>query len=177
MEHINFKPWIGSKYATTNAFGKRILVLGESHYGNPYAATTDFTSDVVREYGQRTRYAFFTKVAKVLLQKDKSAWLSDVQRSEVWEHVAFYNYIQELVGDYSRQRPTYEMWLAAERPFLEVIAQLRPHLVLVLGTELARWIPALPAEITVCTIQHPSTGFDYTIWNPRFADAMSGLSA
>ncbi len=32
MEYVNFRPWIGKNYYTTGYEGKRILVLGESHY-------------------------------------------------------------------------------------------------------------------------------------------------
>lgn len=32
MSNINFKPWVGDKYLTEGFHGKRILVLGESHY-------------------------------------------------------------------------------------------------------------------------------------------------
>ena len=32
MEYVNFRPWIGKTYYTTGYEGKRILVLGESHY-------------------------------------------------------------------------------------------------------------------------------------------------
>ena len=32
MERINFRPWIGTEYNSGGIFGKRILVLSESHY-------------------------------------------------------------------------------------------------------------------------------------------------
>ena len=32
MSHMNFKPWVGKNYQSTGYKGKRILVLGESHY-------------------------------------------------------------------------------------------------------------------------------------------------
>lgn len=32
MSEINFKPWVGKKYLSEGYNGKRILVLGESHY-------------------------------------------------------------------------------------------------------------------------------------------------
>ena len=174
MEHVRFMPWIGSKYESGNRFGKRVLVLGESHYGDSSDANEDFTTFIVHKYGLPIGGGgFFAKVVKVLLQKDATIWLTAEERAETWEHVAFYNYIQAFVGDGARQRPTHEMWLAAERPFMEVVAALRPHLILALGKELERRMPALPAEITVCNIQHPSTGFSYAKWNPRFAEALA----
>lgn len=174
MEHVRFKPWIGSNFAATNRFGLRVLVLGESHYGDPQADNTDITPFVVRTYGMPVGGAqFFAKTVKVLLQMDSNVWLTAKDRAEIWEDVAFYNYVQEIVGDGPRQRPTNEMWIAAERPFLEVVDALRPHVVLALGRELERRMPALPSEIAVCNIQHPSTAFSYPRWNPRFADALA----
>jgi len=174
MEHVRFTPWIGSKYAAGNRFGLRVLVLGESHYGDPQADNTGITPFVVRNYGMPLGGGpFFAKTVKVLLQMDGTVGLTAKDRAETWEHVAFYNYIQEIVGDGPRQRPTHEMWLAAERPFLEVVEALRPNVVLALGRELERRMPALPAEIAVCSIQHPSTAFSYARWNPRFADALA----
>ena len=32
MSSINFEPWVGKNYSTTGYQGKKILVLGESHY-------------------------------------------------------------------------------------------------------------------------------------------------
>ena len=32
MDKVNFRPWIGADYETGGIFGKKILVLGESHY-------------------------------------------------------------------------------------------------------------------------------------------------
>ena len=32
MKNVNFRPWVGKDYFTKGYYGKRILVLGESHY-------------------------------------------------------------------------------------------------------------------------------------------------
>jgi len=31
MSKLFFRPWVGSAYATGGIFGKRVMVLGESH--------------------------------------------------------------------------------------------------------------------------------------------------
>ena len=31
-KYVKFRPWVGEKYHTVGIFGKKILVLGESHY-------------------------------------------------------------------------------------------------------------------------------------------------
>ena len=140
MDHVRFRPWIGNKYEAGNRFGKRVLVLGESHYGDWVDANEDFTTFIMRRYGMPVGGgAFFAKVVKVLLQMDVTDGLTAKDRAETWQHVAFYNYVQELVGDEARQRPTNAMWIEAERPFLEVVDALRPHVILALGNELI-WV-------------------------------------
>jgi len=176
MNSVTFKPWIGSKYATNNMFGKRVLVLGESHYGAPEDRVPEMTVNAVRRWAQEERAAFFTKTAKLLLGLDSNTWLSDEQRAEVWEHVAFYNFVQQCPGEYSRIRPTLDMWQAGRQPFLEVVRALKPDVILVLGKQLSSWLPQLPNHIRMCNVQHPSTGFDYNLWNPRFAEALGARS-
>lgn len=173
MQHVNFKPWVGSKYWQNNMFGRRVLVLGESHYAGAEDQEPDMTIKVVHRLAQNERHPFFTKTAKLLLDLDANTWLDDQRRTEVWEHVAFYNFVQQCPGDEPRLRPTIEMWEAATEPFLEVVADLKPQVVLVLGKELSHWIPELPATTTVCAVQHPSTAFDYEKWNPVFRKALT----
>ncbi|MBG6044133.1 hypothetical protein I5F05_04935 [Proteus mirabilis] len=62
--------------------------------------------------------------------------LSEDTRSNFCEHVAFYNYVQGIVGESGRIRPTNEMWEEAEKLFLAVIESLKPDVVIVLGSML-----------------------------------------
>jgi hypothetical protein len=172
MSNIVFEPWIGSRYKHNNRFGVRILVLGESHYGEETETRPTATTDVVRRYAQRERYPFFTKVSKVLLGLDSETWLDNRARGDVWEDIAFYNYIQGFVSEDSRVRPSAEMWSAAKAPFLQMLKDLDPNVVLVLGKELGAHLPPIPERIEVCCIQHPSTGFSYAKWNPLFSEAV-----
>lgn len=172
---VVFDPWVGSKYKSSDVFGVRVLVLGESHYGESREMCTAFTTNVVRRWAQAHRHSFFTKVAKVLLGLDESTWLADEPRAEIWEHIAFYNYVQELVGDRSRRRPTAQMWAAAEAPFLGILQELRPEAVLVLGSAVEQHLPAdFPDEISKTSIYHPSSRyFYYATANPAFASLIS----
>ena len=50
MAKINFLPWIGEHYYKTGFAGKRILVLGESHYcQNVSDASEDITRRVIMD--------------------------------------------------------------------------------------------------------------------------------
>ena len=91
MSGVVFDPWIGSKYFGENHFGLRVLVLGESHYGDVLESRPTVTTEVVRLLAQNERHVFFTKVSKVLLGLDGNTWLDNQQRGEIWEHIAFYN--------------------------------------------------------------------------------------
>lgn len=171
-----FNPWIGSKYGQNSRFGRKVLVLGESHYGD--RPRPEFTIDVVRRYGQEQRARFFTIAAKLLLGMGAGAWLSDQERAEVWEHVSFMNYVPGLVGGSSRERPTEEMWRAGEKPFLSAVEELKPDIIVVLGQELSHWLPELPPHITVFAGKHPSgRGFNYAEWNPQFTKTLQEARA
>lgn len=169
---VIFQPWIGDFYRTKNRFGVRVLVLGESHYGDEADTRPTVTTEVVRWLAQDERHAFFTKVSKVLLGLDENTSLSNEARGEVWEHIAFYNYIQGFVSTDPRVRPTADMWERAKEPFLQIVRDLNPHMILVLGIELGSNIPAIPNGIEICVIQHPSTGFSYKRWNGAFLEAL-----
>ena len=180
---VVFDPWVGSKYESSNVFGVRVLLLGESHYGKPSELCTAFTADVVRKWAQSRPDPFFTKVSRVLLGLDENARLSDEARAEIWEHVAFYNYIQQLVGDTSARRPTSGMWAGAAAPFLGILRELRPNAVLVLGKAVEQHLPAdFPKEIPKASTYHPSSRvdprsgeryFNHATANPAFADLIS----
>ena len=174
MKNVVFKPWIGSNFESSK-LGSRVLVVGESHYGEEGSEHDGFTADVVKACGQTDRLPFFTKIAKTLLNYDSSNYLDDQERADIWEQVAFYNYIQKFVGDTARIRPTNEMWEAAEHPFLEVVQSLKPEVIIVLGKTLAEYLPSVSDDIAVCYLQHPSSGgYSYAVNNPLVLKALSG---
>ena len=171
-----FKPWVGNKYWSDGLKGVRVLILGESHYGDEGTHNPDFTKEVVKEWGQEKRNRFFTVVQKLVLGQGAGP-VSDEQRSDFWEHVAFYNFVQSLVGTGPRERPTQEMWAAAKAPFLSTVSELKPQVLVVLGFELADNLPVLPSEVRVCTVQHPSSnGFSYEQWQPEILAALRSFA-
>lgn len=175
MENIVFKPWIGSNY-TTNKFGSRILVLGESHYGSPEDEYEDYTIDVVKMWGQENRLAFFTKIAKTLLNYDSSDYLNEHERYALWENVSFYNYVQAIVGEGARIRPSGEMWKKSEIALQEVIERLDPQIIIVLGKELADNLPVIPEGIEVCFLTHPSSGgYSYAVNNQLVQNSIEAV--
>jgi hypothetical protein len=160
MSKIHFKPWVGQDYFDAGLYGLRILVVGESHYGSG-DQNPSFTRTVVKKWGQDNRRSFFTVVAKLLLGHGRGVKVRTVQRKQFWEKIAFYNYVQEFVGPRPRMRPTPAMWKRSEKAYHQVLCDLKPDLVVVLGKQLAKYLPAPEAHVTVCKVRHPSGGFKY----------------
>ena len=158
-KEVKFHPWIGSYYwDSDNRFGFRLLVLGESHYSdamnqddmdlewiayrNSNGGEHVFTRFVVCKWGQDKNHRFFTKTANVLLRRGKAN--RDEANREIWEHVAYYNYVSSYVpwykGDDRPERPSNEQWRQSKTPFEMVLEILKPDAVLMLSKPLTDWM-------------------------------------
>ena len=136
-----FKPWVGENY-TAGFKGKKVLILGEAHYCDTTADCDDcypgqknkcnsFTIDFIdgQLSGVHKRFSFFSKLTRLFIGDD-----SDNEAvKQFWDSVAFYNYIQRTVGEKARVRPSAEMWNEAILPFKEVMDELDPNFLLILG--------------------------------------------
>lgn len=120
----------------TDASMPRLLVLGESHYGGPESDYPGFTQFVVQQFGITRRDRYFTTTAKLVLGIPSGVYLTNDARRAFWHSVAFYNYIPGLVGATSRIRPTDDQWTRGADILQGVLADLQPHMILVLGKEL-----------------------------------------
>ena len=176
---IKFQPWVGDNYKNENP---KILVLGESHYGNADANKEIFTQNVIKSLALRIqgRHRFFTMVAKTLLDKTNYL-LNDDDSKELWNKVSFYNYIQDFVGDKSRTRPQEYMWKEARKPFQEVLEMLNPDIIIVTGKELGNYIKRDIENFEnkiFCFWSHPSGfgRFDYQKSLEDFKIALEKLS-
>ncbi len=152
-----FDPWVGQHYKD-GIGGKRVLILGESHYGDKGDETSEFTRLIIENHGiKKGKHRIYARI-KVLIA---GGGLSDPQRDEFWQKVAFYNYIQTAIAR-PRIRPTPEQWEAATDPFLDTVSELSPEFVVVLGVELGKHLPPLPGGVVACNLKHPSSwGFSY----------------
>jgi hypothetical protein len=169
-----FDPWIGNRYTAEGIRGVRLLILGEAHYGTGGSENNAFTTEIVRKLGQEGRFRFFSATQRLVI--GGRGWLPKAARVEFWERVAFYNYVQSFPGPRARWRPTPAMWEAARAPFLQTLQEVAPQLLLILGRELRRHLPVLPAELPVCAVQHPSSrGFKYDQWQPMVQAAFKAL--
>ncbi len=146
MSNIYFKPWVGRNYQkSTGTFGKRILVLGESHYQWDENIAPPLSPDLTIECieaqisGDET-HPFWTKITNVFL--GEVGWRSLEEKEAFWHSIAFANFVQESVGFGPRERPKEDMWEKGRSAFLEMLSELHPHLIVVLGFELWENLPA-----------------------------------
>lgn len=174
---VIFSPWIGNLYDSEGLGGRKLLILGESHYGVEGTETAGFTSAVVEKWGLRKRHRFFTITAKLVLGMGSGEHLRDDVRSDFWNRVSFYNFIQEFVGPSPGYRPTTEMWNEAHGPLIKVIEKLKPDALLVLGKELQRHLPTVSDHVSLCAVKHPSRGFRYSDWWPQVQAALRNSDA
>lgn len=128
---VHFYPWIGDQYFSNGNLKK--LILGESHYGgSPEIVEQELTFRCIDEVQSNTwRNSFFTRVKNICIPLD-----STIDHGNFWKHVAYYNFVQQIVGAKARVRPTDEMWKKSATAFLEVCNKLEPEIVIILGSEL-----------------------------------------
>ena len=141
MKHIHFKPWVGDNYQNGGDLGKRILVLGESHYqwdedislDHEPNLTIDCVTSQISDNGRypRETQAFWTNIVIAFLNRHPS----DEDKYKFWHSVAFFNTIQESVGCRARVRPNDPMWEKGRLAFREVVSKYCPQFIAVLGYE------------------------------------------
>jgi hypothetical protein len=151
MENVFFNPWVGEYYAANGFYGRKILVLGESHYCEDSEnfdsdSASEFTIEVVQMYldyknGGKTSHKpwmnTFTHFTKMILGEPKNDEII-----EFWDSAVFYNYVQKAMPrpNYSPSEDDFEDSAPA---FFEVLKEHKPDLVIAWGDRLWR---ALPAE-------------------------------
>ncbi|WGZ95542.1 MAG: hypothetical protein QJT81_06015 [Candidatus Thiothrix putei] len=186
MKNLTFHPWVGKVYHNGGIFhGRKILILGESHYGaDDDEETVEYTQNVVDWYGIQNGdgagKAFFLKIAVSMLMKNASWDVSDKERIDFWNSVAFYNYIQGFVGDKPRMRPTSPQWEEAKQLFINVLDELKPDFCIAFGFSLCGALPDLNRSVQdindyetfiykrndggstyVGCVKHPAGGLNY----------------
>lgn len=177
---IRINPWIGDGFNNPTYNAHSMLVLGESHYDENSSVKKDYTVNLICNYirGTNPKTRFWTNVAQLISGIHNSA--KEFDREKIWHDFAFYNYIQEIVGDHPRIDPDLKKYRQSEAAFFDVINKLKPELVIVLGTRLFnRMYPLYERKVTMenditgrmynidghkflaTKVRHPSAGFSY----------------
>lgn len=190
MYPLRFLPFVGSSYYS-NAFGKRIMVLGDSHYGAEFSP--DITKDVLNRYLDVTHERegwmnTFTKFERSLVNKATTREDSHV----IWNSLFFYNYLQVLL-DGPREAGKPEQYRDSAGAFYQVMEQHRPEVLIVWGKRLWDKLPGEGWEdgsrvevegyevpngyynlknghrVRAFCVYHPSVGYDWGYWHKVIA--------
>ena len=209
-----FLPWIGNDcefgvtytpkgelvYGTKQDPGVRLLALGESHYADDFDKTDpkfhDFTKEVVRDYlAGRSGKQNFQRWMNTLLKFERSISgneTSGLESQEIWNHLAFYNFLQTPLS-MPRMQPNDTELVESKKPFFKVLDLLEPDIILVWGRRLYSSLPMESDYFTgkegegiyidgyradsliyckknghqslAISLYHPSVGFDWRFWN------------
>jgi hypothetical protein len=133
LEGVHFRPWEGCHFRQQRV---RLLLLGESHHSTNDVASPTMTIDCTRDYIDGWKHKFWTNVMILVDGRPR-----EIDKREFWSRVAFYNYIQEIVGDSSGIAPTVKMYQSSSLGLSSVIAFLRPTHVVVLAKRLWDQLP------------------------------------
>ena len=185
MSEVIFKPYVGKNYKSGGIFGKRILVLGESHYCSKEEACDTLTEEVLQEYLNHEVNEGWMNTFKKFVRALVGKTTSSEDSFQIWDSLAFYNYLQVPMAD-NRLAGTEEDYKNAEKPFFEVLDELKPDFMIIWGKRLwnktpgTNWTLDTPVivdnyenpvgtymtpnghkVITTPVYHHPSTSFDW----------------
>lgn len=188
MNTIKFLPFVGENYSKGGIFGKRIMVLGDSHYcANESDAIPTLTQDVIKCYldplsENENWMQTYRKFERSLVGHETTKRES----VDIWQSLLFYNYLQiPLCGP--RVAGTKEQYADSSSPFYEILAKYSPEIIIVWGKRLwenlpsQNWIDATNAifdnyaienghyaihgnNIMAFCIYHPSVGYSWDWW-------------
>ena len=149
--NIFFQPFVGKDYANGGIFGKRIMILGESHYcdegccdcGNCrlHRECASFTRGVIKDYFDESKerqdwMRTFVKFERSLVGKETDQTL----RLMIWDSVVFFNYLQVAMGG-PREAGTSAQYRQAGEVLFEVMEKYQPEYVIAWGKRLWNNMP------------------------------------
>lgn len=152
---IFFKPWVGRDYNTGGVFGKKVLVLGESHYGDATDAT-DETIGVVKEFVYEYWGAPYQQTFLCFERALAGRELNQEEREQLWNSVMFYNYFQKSTTG-PRTEPDMTAQKESEEAFRELLEHYQPDVIIVWGQRLYNLLPGWDGTETTIKVDNDST--------------------
>ncbi len=138
MSLVTHLPWIGEHYAE-GLNGKRTALIGYSHWlGEEWEDGPDLTRKVVAEHLSGRNFSFFARITNAF----EDAGLSS-GRDDLWQRVAFFNFIPSIVGGPELRYAvgTKQQAAAGRQRFLAFLDKHAPDTVIVFTTKGWRAFP------------------------------------
>lgn len=181
FSYINFLPYVGEQYASIGLNGKKILVLGESHYCNEglqcdkgkclpickrenmnyhcHEKTNIVVNSFIQNYDGSGEYQSFLCFERAIAGKV----LSQEEREDLWRKLMFYNFIQ-FAQPGPRCSIHQEYWEHSGKAFKELLETFQPDYIIVWGCRLYKGLPDMDGSHSSLTIDGDSTDiWTYTI--------------
>jgi hypothetical protein len=138
---IRFQPWIGPLYGE-GLWGRKVLVVGESHYNKWQDVTHELDGDMTRDcirdiISGASGASYWTPVANRIGGPEYEAQA----RSEFWSRASFYNFIQSPVEGGPGARPTPKQWAVGRSALVELLEYLRPNRIIFTGLTIGKHLP------------------------------------
>lgn len=205
MKDVFFNPWVGLCY-NSGINGKKLMIMGHVHVcggcnecgiiKDKNEECASFTKDVVKDYikwretgeipslGYEGWLNTYLNFAKAFFGYEPDIKL---EKCELWDKIIFYNYVQSAVAKWD-QKPNIDVYKRSQVPFLEVINEYEPDIIIVWGADTfnrtpgggiieepivyeeikaMRYIYTLNSgkQCTMIKIHHPSMFFSYSKWH------------
>ena len=179
MNDVFFRPWVGSAYSTGGIFGKRVMILGESHYceeectdcGNARvhpeccAFTNGVVSDYLNETLDRQRWmSTYLKFERSLVGHETD-W---AERKKIWNSVVFYNYLQAAMGG-PREAGTGKQYEEAAEWYRKAAEQgvSWNDDIVVDGNinKCGNYALKDGTKVKIMPVNHPSVGYSWNYWH------------
>jgi hypothetical protein len=135
--HVRFVPWVGGGYQSGGVYGRRLPVVGESHYTDwadsdgatrRHLLDPGFTAATVMDFASNGGGAPTWSLVEKIVAADTVP--------DFWHQVAFYNYVQfPLEGTPRDRRPSEDEWAGSELGFKEVVEELKPERIYIFGSD------------------------------------------
>lgn len=160
-----FCPYVGPDYNSGLVNGRKLLLIGESHYNelDCEPCGPNATREVVASYLSGTDIPFFDYMFRASCGHCRL-----YNRDEFWRRVAFANFIQRPMETPSH-RPTSNDWKAGVAPFWDTVEEFKPDLVFMFTSAWSHWLPSL-APTGVAARTGPVGEDDTWLWKYGLAD-------
>lgn len=122
---IHYVPYEGASYGSGFKHQLRLLLLGDSFYGDTWFPTAP--QEAIRHNVEHGSYQFFNDLQRIVTGASP---VSTEDRQAFWDKVAFTNMVQEPVAT-ADSEPSREQWAGAWAAFPEIIRRTRPDVIFV----------------------------------------------